>query len=383
METKNQTHIVQFIEALKTVVPEELNELQKSFLQLFSNDVPDYKRLNTLLNDRKLYERMSISYIKNMDLTSEDWKAIHRNLLETDEHAVDSEILTESIDFPPPKGNNSTDSTSTPPEDTEPPLRPPTAPLNVIYFTAELNDTMDDINIRFKKPKQAWPSELSLFVADLDKVQNTVNEIYGGKARESLMRSLAGIARVGGTSTFLELAILQLEQFRNELVLRKGDELKHSFLKALGIYSLVVIGSCLLILVLQNFRWVTFNITSMIDPVLFNNGLFILIGASIGAWLSFAIRKKEIVFSDLRILSDNKSGPLIRLIIVLLISICFYFMFLTNFVNIKIGEFFDTSNLLNIDYRNLAFLVGVFLGLSENSIGGKLTSQIDGFISKF
>ena len=57
-------------------------------------------------------------------------------------------------------------------------------------------------------------------------------------------------------------------------------------------------------------------------------------------------------------------------------------MFITNFLNIKVGDVFSTEELINKENKNLALLIGIFFGLSENTLGLKLTSRVASFISK-
>lgn len=193
-----------------------------------------------------------------------------------------------------------------------------------------------------------------------------------------MLRRLVGIAEGGGISTYLELAKSHLEQFKNDLVLRKGSEIKLAYLKELGYVGIYIAATCLIIAV-----FLYANIGSIDFEKLKINNLFLTIaGVSIGTWLSFAIRKKEIVFEDLRLLSKGKRNPLLRMMVMVFIAVVFYFMFITGFLNIEMGDTFSTKVIANDDARDFAFIVGVFLGLSETTIGPALTNRVATFTSK-
>ena len=70
------------------------------------------------------------------------------------------------------------------------------------------------------------------------------------------------------------------------------------------------------------------------------------------------------------------------MMVMVFIAVVFYFMFITGFLNIEMGDTFSTKVIANYDARGFAFIVGVFLGLSETTIGPALTNRVATFTSK-
>ncbi|MBV1924465.1 MAG: hypothetical protein KUG68_10615, partial [Flavobacteriaceae bacterium] len=311
MEKSDQ--IKSLIECISNL--EKKSALQNKFLNDLKSEPFDIAPLQNFLEKEENYKDLGLKKINSKKIQLDDWKTALNEI--------------KSIDIKPPKkptppNNDSIDKSK-----------------NIIYFDVKFNEGENDIKINLRKPDDPVPNEIFKFITEIDKVQNTINELYSGNECITFLRSLSGIARVGGTSTFIELANMHLNQLKDEIVLRKGTHIKFSYLKELGIYSFSAILICFIIFYtpyLFGFKY------PVIDSIYLNNGLFIIIGASIGTWLSFAIRKKEIAFEDLRTLNENKKSPLILLIILLLIAFCFYLMFITNFLNIKIGDVFNTED---------------------------------------
>ncbi len=337
--------VKKLIAKIKSLSKETINETQKIFLEALSK-TKNSKKINEFLTQDTLYTNTEITKINGEKLTVENWKQI-----------IEKPMVKKAIEL---------DTTNF---------------KNTLYYTVKLNETEREIVLNMKKLDEPFPPEVHNFIREIDKVQNTINELFLNE-KEALKKltDLAGIAQVGGTSTYNALALNHLEQYKKEITIQKGSELKGLYLKKYGINIVYLIITSLVIIGLIDI----FKVEQLpiINPVYLVNGLFLSIGTSIGAWLIFAIKKREIDFYDLRFLKDTKTAPLIRLIVILLIALCFYFMFITDFMNFKIGNSFDTATLKNIESKNMAFLIGLFFGLSESTLGAKLTSRVETFITK-
>ncbi|MEP0133375.1 MAG: hypothetical protein ABJJ25_15350 [Eudoraea sp.] len=335
---------------------ESLNDIQKEFIDELESPTIDINKLNTLLKNDTIKENTNLKFKKKQKLSKDQWSSIieekEQNSETSDQLDVDTLDQKSSI-----------------------------IPEAVIYYDIEFHDAKIDIEFQMRFPEAPVPVEIGAFIRNVHEVQEALKELYKDekdKARLTIhMESLVGIAEIGAASTLFELARQQLEQFKSEIILQKGREIKRTYLVYLGISGISVSLVCFILLILPNI----FNI-KMDDESIFKNGIYLIIGSCIGTWLSFAVRKKELNFEDLRTLNDGFVSPMLRMIVLVLIGLSFYFMFITNFLNVAIGETFSTGYIGEKGYESLAFVIGIFIGLAENTIGPTLTSRIETFTSK-
>lgn len=248
---------------------------------------------------------------------------------------------------------------------------------NILYYKVEWIDAKSDFVLKFGKLEDPLPPGVFAFTLTIDNVKSAINDIYAHEEEKRIdyLKNLMKIAKVGGTSTYNDLAISHLERFKSEIILQKGGEIKLAYLKNLGIAG-VVIAFMSLLLYLFGANKELFG-TTLLD------NLFLTIpGACIGTWLTFALSNREIGFNSLRQLSKTNRNPLIRMIVMTLIAMVFYFMFITDFLVIGIGKSFSSSNISSYDHRGMAFLIGLFIGMAEATIGLSLTNRIQVFTSK-
>lgn len=340
----NNSTITQLIDQLKS---EEvlLNEVQKQFIHLLSAESIDADALNAILVNPLLYENTTIENIENTNLSKEEWETIISKIKE---------------EAPQPQSVDIDDS------------------AQIMYYWVELIKDKRDVKINMLPNEKPIPNEVHKFIEEAGKVNSTINEIFEGDEEFKWLERLEGIVRVGSISTYSLLASTQLEKLKEDLVISNGNELKFNYLKESGKYVLILMGISFLLMLLE----MKCKVIPLVNPIYFVNYLFVIIGTAIGSWLTFAITKREVSFDDLRVLIKTKKLPLLRLVVITLIATAFYFMFITDFINIKVGENFDTASLTNESAKNVAFLIGVFLGMSENSIGAKLTTKASSFITK-
>lgn len=338
---KKVLYLIRLIKKLKGFEQSKLNKIQVLFLGELNQNVLDIVQLNNLIKSALLVQNTGEPHNKGLNLNKPDWKQVFAEINKTDD------------------------------------------PNNIVYFKVLLDEKNRDIKIGLLKPKTTMPQEFFSFTQEIGRVQNAINELFIGDAEAiKELKILEGIARVGGTSTYHLLAKNHLDQYKLELVLRKGNQLKIQYLLSYGKIVLSISVICYFIALLVTHNVPFFESYFAIDYKYFANALFLVIGTAIGAWLCFAIKKKQVLFEDLRSLIDVKYSPRIRLAVIEAIALSFFFMFIAKFVNIEISEDFRTVNLSKDGYRNMAFLIGLFFGLSENTLGDSLTAKVDSFIAK-
>jgi hypothetical protein len=250
-----------------------------------------------------------------------------------------------------------------------------------IYYVASMNP--DDLSIKIKllPMSKPVPAMLLSFIGEIGTVENSIHALLVKKTEiKRLMQELYGVAKVGGTSTYFNLANANLEQMKSEMIVSIGNKIKYRYLVYYAKCAATVVLACLLLLACLDI----FNIQRLgiISPILLINALLMLIGTSMGAWLTFAIQKREVTFQELRVLNDHTTSTKIKLGVILTISVCLFLMFITGFLSIKIGNQFSTDSLKRAGGRNFSFVLGAMIGLSESKIGITLTSKIETLMAK-
>lgn len=91
-----------------------------------------------------------------------------------------------------------------------------------------------------------------------------------------------------------------------------------------------------------------------------------------GVWLSFGMRKNALLFSDLVSVQENKSDPIIRLVFSGILTMIFGLMLHKGILEVKMGAI-STSTISNDP--SVAFLIGVFSGISEKALPSKISDQ--------
>lgn len=340
------------VSSLLSIPESQRNATQKDFLNTLKGDKLENSDFAALVGNQELFNGIDPVNLDSNELLKIDWEEVKKAQEENEEKSQEK--------FE-----------------------------NILYYRVEFLEENKKIEFVLKKLEKPFPVEVHKFIHEVSSVEGTLKELYkiqktGKNQQESeelddLLDTLKGIAEVGGTSTYNALAFGQLNEFKKEVTIRKGNKLKADYLKTYGTYISGV--SVMLLLLAFLFDWIKGNNIPLINIDYLINGMFIIIGTSIGAWLILAITKREVAFEDLRVLKENKYSPVIKLVVINLIAISFYFMFLTDLVNFQIGDF-NTDFLKSPGSKNIAFLVGLFFGLSENTIGAKLTSRVETFVTK-
>lgn len=249
-----------------------------------------------------------------------------------------------------------------------------------VYYKASYDKDECTITMKLLPASKPAPAPLLSFISEVLNVENSIHALLPRADKTRMMEALFGIAKVGGTSTYFGLASSNLDQMKSEMIVTIGNKIKYRYIsyyaKCVG---LTVFALLLLLAALEYFKVTGLGFLN-IDYT--KNAILMLTGTAIGAWLTFAIQKREVTFQELRVLNDHTTSTKIRLGVILLISLCLFLMFVTGFLNIKIGEQFSTDALTQATGHNFAFVLGLMIGLSESKIGLSLTSKIETLMAK-
>ncbi|WP_378173804.1 hypothetical protein [Aquimarina sp. SS2-1] len=257
---------------------------------------------------------------------------------------------------------------------------------NIRYYRTEYENYR--IEIFLKKPKgYTMPTEIYEFISAVEDIQTVIKEnCKSNEEADKYLSTLYGIAEVGGTSTYNSFAKKQLDTFEANFVASKWWSLKLPFIKELGVTMFAAVLMCLVLVLLLKIGILQdeFYEKMNIDEGYLTNWFFVLIGSLLGTWVSFSLFKRNKTIEEIKSLRDNIPHPLYRLAIVALVSSIFYLFFITGFFNVEIGsgDLLSTKNIGTKNFENLALLVGVFIGFSENSVGQSLRKRIESFTSK-
>ena len=114
------------------------------------------------------------------------------------------------------------------------------------------------------------------------------------------------------------------------------------------------------------------------SAILANFGL-LWAGCFIGVWLSYGVRTTVFSLADLTMPDSDRLVPKIRLVFAGTLTMILGISFVLGFIEIKIGSFPITD----IGTRPmLAFIVGVFCGISELALPGSVAKRASDFIGK-
>lgn len=120
-------------------------------------------------------------------------------------------------------------------------------------------------------------------------------------------------------------------------------------------------------------------ITALFPSELYElRNLFVLMaGCMMGTWASFGARKIVLTFDDLAELEQDNLSPVMRLIFTGALTLILALVFLTGIVQVEIGDF-ETKSLASNGL--IAFLIGAFFGLLEQSLPAAVMERARGFL---
>lgn len=105
-----------------------------------------------------------------------------------------------------------------------------------------------------------------------------------------------------------------------------------------------------------------------------------LLGAGLGAWISYAQRSMSDDFASLQALASDTVSPRVRAAFVFACTLVGLLLFKVQFVAIKIGNL-DTDRILDGSF-SVPLLVGIFFGLAERALPEALTRRAQDFVGR-
>jgi hypothetical protein len=209
--------------------------------------------------------------------------------------------------------------------------------------------------------RKYWPSR-----ADKDRYR-------AERLLDQYIKKLAGIGRLGLEGPHTSLATLALDELRREFVAEQAGRIKNTYVRRLGFVCAVA--------ALLLFGLYASTVTGRITLPFWNyHKAFLLAaaGAAIGTWLSFSIRRVSLSFDDLAILEEDLLDPSMRVLFVIGLTMTACLLFWTGAMNIEIGSLRTVQ--LGGTSGTIAFLVGIFSGLSERALATAISGRAAAFV---
>lgn len=185
---------------------------------------------------------------------------------------------------------------------------------------------------------------------------------WNSNRRAKYLRGLLGICRVGlehEDPSQLTLAKKSLDSFREEFVANEAGSVKNGYLWRLGL-------RCLAMSVVASLAYVYVRSLDNTSTVHYFRNFFVLVaGASVGAWLSFALRRVIVTFLDLAALEEDRLDPSVRVLFVTALTSIVGLLIWAGAVSLGMGQFTTTEF-----YKNgaTALLIGLLLGVAERTM---------------
>ncbi len=214
----------------------------------------------------------------------------------------------------------------------------------------------------------------------LEKVSEGAAQLTTWAAKQSLtvrnnyVRQLKEIADEGLISPLTTLyAARKLELFKDAFVQREADRVKNQHVKALGFWAALFAGILLLVAAATDLGFVQGIVTAITGAPLapeVRNFLYLSVGACVGTWLSFSLRKVELGFDDLILLEPDRLNPTARIIFVILLTCV-----IGGIIDLGWLQISFASTQIALDTPGEALLLGTFCGIAERSLSGAVVGR--------
>ncbi|MGH6897341.1 MAG: hypothetical protein ACREJ5_12485 [Geminicoccaceae bacterium] len=268
------------------------------------------------------------------------------------------------------------------------------APQDQVELLVRIQRLVTVIQVMFRSRRRPWWERAwqKLFKKDAPAQTNGTsqnataqdpNDLAAADPRaQEYLDQLLGIAGIGLESdpAQVKLADQQLAAFQEQLVSREAARIKNGYMRRFLVYVLVAVlllallpgAGILLAEQLSN------EASAWVEAInLHRNFVVLLIGATVGAWLSFGMRKVVIGFSDLAALEEDRLDPPVRILFVCGLALILGLLFVTGAVKMQIGGF-DTDFIHSV---SKALLIGLFCGVSEQALAGAVGRRASEFMS--
>lgn len=233
-------------------------------------------------------------------------------------------------------------------------------------------------------PHAVIPPDVAALHIEIERALTTLNMLFAegtGKLGAGDLRyaiyfdKLAGIAIAGLGQDQSLLGSMALTTLKEEVLVREGGRVKNAYIRRLGVWAFAFVAVLLLLYWSVRGCWLPWPAWLAGQ----REFLVLLLGSSIGTWLSFSIRKVELKFSELAVIENDNLDPAIRLFVVAGLTLTIGLIFSTGFAAISIGKF----NTEFLAMSSHALLIGLFCGIGEqrlsNTVGAKAGQFFDAF----
>jgi hypothetical protein len=193
---------------------------------------------------------------------------------------------------------------------------------------------------------------------------------HASRLLDLYVRKLGAIARLGLQEPHVQLAQLALDGLKAEFVAHEAGRIKNTYVRSLGRASAVCVAFLLTVYVLVDADYI-----SMPFGKVHKVFLVAAIGACLGTWLSFSIRRVNLSFGDLAVLEEDLLDPSVRVIFVAGLTFTACLLFWTKAINIEIGQL-KTAELAGAT----ALLVGLFCGIAERALATAISGRAATFV---
>lgn len=252
---------------------------------------------------------------------------------------------------------------------------------------------MDGISFELRDPQESIPLEQQRLKTDVEDTLMLLNALFLDRAKDRNQKvrfddyfaKLFSIAKLGlmGDIASAQLATAALKSLHEEVLQLESGRVKGTHIRRLGLLaltsSLVALGvwSLSAVAVRNGCNAIpiaidctspgALKLASVIKPL-----AFLWIGSQVGSWLSFCLRKVTLDVYDLPRLRNDRVEPVLRLIFAGALGLILGLIFILNIAAIEIGQL-STRNIQTDGL--IALLIGVFCGLSEQTLATVVTGR--------
>jgi hypothetical protein len=187
--------------------------------------------------------------------------------------------------------------------------------------------------------------------------------------QSEFLTRLSDVAWIGLELNFTSLALLTLEEVRNDFFVREAGRIKNMYGNRLGVWAGLAAAAFILAYMgfyTERLTWVWGN----------EHKSFLLAacGAAIGTWASFSFRQVQFTFDDLVMVEEGSLDPPMRIFFVIVLTMAACALFWNGAVNIEIGSLKTNSDAFRHS-GSIALLIGLFCGLSERALATAIAGR--------
>ena len=256
-----------------------------------------------------------------------------------------------------------------------PPQHEPTTAQQALF--AEIGGALTVIKTVYqtKYPARAWTGS---------KPRRKYDQRSAQLKLDKYVRDLKGIADVGLKDNFVAMATLSLASLKAECISMEAPRIKNDYVWNLGRWAA---GFAVLALAVS-----LLSLGGVPELVFLKPFAIASVGAAIGTWLSFSIRRVSLSFEQLAVPEEDMLHPAARLLFVLGLTLVVMLIFYNGVMNVQIGDL-NTTLLDGIPGKPdgqtgkvpslpaISLLVGLFCGIAERGLSSAVSLRADDFAS--